>query len=148
MNAFMKAYQQFERKVLASLKPVDPSASLYENHTRASGDAMFAGSVGSVTSGGRRIGNMTRGPWTVEMAPSIPGSYAVFEVYSGRNDQQHGLKLMRITELDWNGENNLRHILMLPDLMAALREIADPDTTGSEARKIAEHAIRRAEAQA
>jgi hypothetical protein len=47
---------------------------------------------------------VTPGPWTVEMHGPSP------VLYSGRSNERHGLNLMRLSDGDWNFNNNAAHI--------------------------------------
>ena len=49
-------------------------------------------------------GGVTPGPWTVEMHGPSP------VLYSGRSNERHGLNLLRLSDGDWNFNNNAAHI--------------------------------------
>lgn len=65
---------------------------------------------------GNDMSKHTAGPWTVE-----PHG-ATIALYSGRDRDHHGLRLMNLDDGDSNFEANARLIAAAPDLLAALQE--------------------------
>ena len=47
----------------------------------------------------------TQGEWSLEQRRA-----GTFTLFAGRSDQLHGLNLLEMGDLDWNGENNTRFI--------------------------------------
>lgn len=58
----------------------------------------------------------TPGPWTIE--PHGKG----FALYSGRDNEHHGLNLVYLTEPDWNWKANAKLIAAAPELLEALQQ--------------------------
>jgi hypothetical protein len=84
----------------------------------------------------------TPGPWSIE--PHGKG----FVLYSGRDNQRHGMNLVYLTEPDWNWEANARLIAAAPDLLCACKRYLDameryghPDKTDRLMRAAIEKAM-------
>jgi len=64
------------------------------------------------------LDGVTAGPWSVEMHGPSP------VLYSGRG-KLHGLNLLRLSDGDWNFDNNIAHIARCdPSTIRALCELA------------------------
>jgi len=61
----------------------------------------------------------TPGPWSIE--PHGKG----FVLYSGRDNQRHGMNLVYLTEPDWNWEANARLIAAAPRMLEALERVTE-----------------------